>query len=206
MEKSWAHLNKQNIANITKNFVFVLSLVGIIGCSAHKGSSAMNRYPAQAQRLEKEQIVNQDSASNSQRTGLASVSEQVSNSPKQIYSTPTAPLSPTSSNTATRIYSEAPAPPTAPEPANRGGVLVAHDQGVSEADRALILRIRQNMMSDSSLAVVAPNVKVLVNNGKVTLQGSVKTQEEKQNLETSVQKTSGVASVDDQIEVKSGPP
>jgi hypothetical protein len=130
-------------------------------------------------------------------------------SPNRIYSTPDEFPSPTSSNTATRIYSEAPTAPSSPaspEPVDRGGALSPQDQATSENDRAMVMQIRQSMMNDTAMAAAAPSIKVTVNNGKVTLAGEVKSESEKANLGNLAQRTAGVVSVDNQLEVKAGHP
>jgi hypothetical protein len=46
------------------------------------------------------------------------------------------------------------------------------------------------------------NVKIITANGKVTLRGPVKTEQERQSIETSARKVAGDGNVDDQVEVK----
>jgi hypothetical protein len=200
MEKSWAHSGKLTL------IVLVLSAVGITGCSTSAGDATGNVSSVQGQPLEQRYPTSSMTARHQQSPPVVTTNT-VADPPRRIYSSAEVPLTPTSSNTATRIYSEArPLPPATPVPAHRGEALAPQDQGVSEADRALVVRVRQNIAGDNSLSSGMPNLKVLANDGKVTLQGFVKTQEEKQNLKMAAQKTPGVASVDDQVEVKPGPP
>jgi osmotically-inducible protein OsmY len=182
---------------VTGTLVLTLSVLGITSCTTHENGYA-GSYSSQVETSEGNQTLIQTAAKGSD-SSITTASNRTNNS-THIYSTPDNNPGPTSSNTATRIYSEPQMPPASH--LDHG----LADQGTSEADRVLAHRIRQNIMNDSSLAVGASNIKILVNDGKATLEGSVKTREEKQNLEAFVQKTSGVASVDNQLEVKSSPP
>ena len=74
----------------------------------------------------------------------------------------------------------------------------------TDTDKALSQQIRQSFTStigqDNPTAM--KNITITSTEGKVTLKGSVKTEAEKKNLETQAQKTPGVTSVDNQLEVK----
>src|SRR5207248_3650915 len=47
------------------------------------------------------------------------------------------------------------------------------------------------------------SVKINIENGKATLQGTVKSQDEKLKIETAVQKVTGITSLDDQLRIGS---
>jgi osmotically-inducible protein OsmY len=77
----------------------------------------------------------------------------------------------------------------------------ADKQSNAAADRALTQQVRKAIMQDKSLSTYAHNVKVVSQNGQVTLSGPVRSDEEKQAI---VQKAAGVAGQDhvvDQISV-----
>jgi len=76
------------------------------------------------------------------------------------------------------------------------------DQSNSASDVKITQQIRQAVMADGSLSFTAKNVKIITANGKVVLRGPVKTEQERQSIETSARKVAGDANVDDQIEVK----
>lgn len=76
------------------------------------------------------------------------------------------------------------------------------DQSESQADLALTQEVRQALMDDQALGWNAKNVKVIAANGKVTLRGPVDTEEEKKTIEEKVRAVSGVASIDNQLEVQ----
>lgn len=83
-----------------------------------------------------------------------------------------------------------------------GAGLTAEDQGGSEADREISRQVRRAITSNDQLSTGAKNVKVITQNGKVTLRGPVASDEEKQAVAAAAQRVSGVTSVDNQLEVK----
>lgn len=72
---------------------------------------------------------------------------------------------------------------------------------MTDADHALAQRIQDVWRQDSTLASSAPNVQVYVNNGEVTLRGSVNSQEEKTNFGMKAQQVAGVTRVNNNLEV-----
>jgi hyperosmotically inducible periplasmic protein len=84
----------------------------------------------------------------------------------------------------------------------QGNTVTPMDQGGSEADRELTARIRQELVKDDSLSTYAHNVKVVTQNGVVTLRGPVKSEAEKAAVASKAQKASGVKRVDNQLEVE----
>ena len=77
----------------------------------------------------------------------------------------------------------------------------ADKQSNTASDRALTQQVRKAIMQDKSMSTYAHNVKVVTQNGQVTLSGPVRTDEEKQAI---VQKAAAVAGQDrivDQISV-----
>ena len=83
----------------------------------------------------------------------------------------------------------------------KGGTVTPEDQSESEADRKLTQRVRQAIMDDQALSMVAQNVKVISINGKVTLRGPVKTESEKLTIANKARRIAGLENVDDQLEV-----
>ena len=57
-------------------------------------------------------------------------------------------------------------------------------------------------MKDGSLSFTAKNVKIITINGKVTLRGPVKTDQERAAIEAAAKQVAGATQVDNQIEVK----
>jgi hyperosmotically inducible periplasmic protein len=77
------------------------------------------------------------------------------------------------------------------------------DQSENEADRTITQNIRRAVTADDSLSTNAKNVKIITNNGTVTLRGPVKSQKEKAEIEAKAKQVAGVKSVDNQLEVAS---
>jgi hyperosmotically inducible periplasmic protein len=75
------------------------------------------------------------------------------------------------------------------------------DQAENEADRRITQKIRQAIMSDSTLSTNAKNIKIITINGVVTLRGPVGSPEEKDNIARKVKDVQGTVSVDNQLEV-----
>jgi osmotically-inducible protein OsmY len=77
---------------------------------------------------------------------------------------------------------------------------ISEIEASTEADRTLGKQIEQGLKADASVSALMPAIKIKVENGQVTLRGTVKSESEKQQLEASVQKVSGVTKVDNQLQ------
>jgi hyperosmotically inducible periplasmic protein len=77
------------------------------------------------------------------------------------------------------------------------------DQSENEADRTITQNIRQAVTADDSLSTNAKNVKIVTNDGVVTLRGPVKSEQEKAQIESKAKQIAGVKSVANQLEVAS---
>lgn len=71
----------------------------------------------------------------------------------------------------------------------------------SKADRELTRQIRKAIVSDKSLSAQAHNVKVLTQDGAVTLKGQVKTDEEKKAVEDKASSVAGAGKVTSELTV-----
>ena len=60
------------------------------------------------------------------------------------------------------------------------GAVTADQQKMNETDRKLVADIRKAVMADKSLSTYAHNVKIVSQDGVVTLKGPVRSQEEEQ--------------------------
>ena len=79
----------------------------------------------------------------------------------------------------------------------------ADQQKGNVSDRDLTKRIRQSIMADKSLSTYAHNVKVISQNGTVTLKGPVKSEAEKSAIVSkAVSLAGGADKVVDQMSVK----
>ena len=77
------------------------------------------------------------------------------------------------------------------------------DQSENEADRTITQNIRKAITADDSLSTNAKNVKIITNDGTVTLRGPVKSEKEKADIEAKAKQVAGVRNVDNQLEVAS---
>ena len=75
------------------------------------------------------------------------------------------------------------------------------DQAENEADRTITQNVRKAITSDSSLSTDAQNVKIITQDGNVTLRGPVKSDKEKKDIEAKAKQVAGVKGVDNQLEV-----
>ena len=79
----------------------------------------------------------------------------------------------------------------------------AGDQSENEADRTITQNIRKAITADDSLSTNAKNVKIITNDGTVTLRGPVKSEKEKADIEAKAKQVAGVKRVDNQLEIAS---
>jgi hyperosmotically inducible periplasmic protein len=74
----------------------------------------------------------------------------------------------------------------------------ADQQQNSRSDRDLTQQIRKAIMNDKSLSTYAHNVKVITQNGQVTLKGPVRSEEEKRAVEAKATEIAGEKKEGDQ--------
>jgi len=78
-----------------------------------------------------------------------------------------------------------------------------HNQKMNKADRDLSAHIRKSIMADKSLSTYAHNIKVISQDGVVTLKGPVHSEDEKKAIVAKAVEVAGSADkVVDQITVK----
>jgi len=84
-----------------------------------------------------------------------------------------------------------------------GQTVTPTDQSESASDRALTQAVRKSLVDDDSLSSNAKNIKVVSQNGRVTLRGVVASQEEKDKILAKVHANPDVHDCDNQLDVKS---
>src|SRR5580692_10150540 len=97
----------------------------------------------------------------------------------------------------------------APKPdntkANKGdsqpGAVTADQQKTNASDQDITKNIRRSIMADKALSTYAHNVKVITQNGTVTLKGPVKSDSEKQSVVAKAVAVAGAGKVTDQLSV-----
>ena len=77
------------------------------------------------------------------------------------------------------------------------------DQGNNQADLATTAEIRKEIRAGKNMSVNAKNVKIITNNGHVTLRGPVSSAEEKNVIAEIANRIARSENVDNQLEVKS---
>jgi hyperosmotically inducible protein len=77
----------------------------------------------------------------------------------------------------------------------------ADQQKMNTSDRAITQKIRKAVIADKSLSTYAHNVKIVAQDGKVTLRGPVRSDDEKRNVEAKAAAVVGEGNVTSQIEI-----
>jgi hyperosmotically inducible protein len=70
------------------------------------------------------------------------------------------------------------------------------------SDRETMQKIRKSLMDDKSLSSYAHNVKIIAQEGKVTLKGPVRSEDEKRMVEQKAAEVAGSGNVTDEITIK----
>ena len=78
----------------------------------------------------------------------------------------------------------------------------ADQQKDNRSDRDITQQIRQSIMKDKSLSTYAHNVKIITQNGQVTLKGPVQSEEEKKTVETKAIEVAGHKKVTSELNIK----
>jgi len=77
----------------------------------------------------------------------------------------------------------------------------SRDQGRSSSSDETSERAMTALKSDTSLSAAAENVRISRESGKLVLRGSVKSEQEKQQIESKVRESAGNQEIDNQIQV-----
>ena len=77
----------------------------------------------------------------------------------------------------------------------------ADQQKMNPADRTITQKIRKAIQEDKSLSTYAHNIKIITQDGKVTLRGPVRSEEEKTNIAAKAVAVAGEGNVTDQLEI-----
>ena len=85
---------------------------------------------------------------------------------------------------------------------NKAHRKTADQQPEGTSDRETTAKIRQALIKDKSLSLYGHNVKIITQNGAVTLKGPVHTAEEKQTIVAKAAEVVGQDKVTDQLTVK----
>ncbi len=83
-----------------------------------------------------------------------------------------------------------------------GAAATADSQKENHNDRYLTQQIRKAVMADKSLSTYAHNVKVISQDGAVTLKGPVRSDDERKSIIAKAEQIAGQGRVTDQLSVK----
>ena len=81
------------------------------------------------------------------------------------------------------------------------GAVTADQQKENASDREIAQKIRSALMADKTLSTYAHNVKIVAQNGQVTLKGPVRTDDEKKSVEAKATEVAGAGRVTNEITI-----
>jgi len=81
------------------------------------------------------------------------------------------------------------------------GEVTADQQKGNPSDVKITQQIRQSITRDKSLSTYAKNIKIITQNGNVTLKGPVRTEEDKRALESKAAQVAGAGHVKNEIDI-----
>ena len=84
-----------------------------------------------------------------------------------------------------------------------GKTVTPMDQSENEGDRSITQRVRKAVVDNDALSTNAHNVKIVAENGVVTLRGPVVSEKERDEVAAAAKKVSGVKRVDNRLDVAS---
>jgi hyperosmotically inducible periplasmic protein len=77
----------------------------------------------------------------------------------------------------------------------------ADEQKMNPADRAITQKIRKAIHEDTTLSTYAHNIKIITQDGKVTLRGPVRSEDEKSNVAAKAVSVAGQENVSNLLEI-----
>lgn len=77
----------------------------------------------------------------------------------------------------------------------------ADNQKMNPADREISQKIRKSIHQDKALSTYAHNIKIITQDGKVTLRGPVRSDDEKANLQAKAIAVAGDGNVTNELEI-----
>jgi hyperosmotically inducible protein len=88
-------------------------------------------------------------------------------------------------------------------PGNTPTAARADQQGQSAQDRELARKIRRAVVTEKSLSTYAHNIKIIAQNGVVTLKGPVRSEEERSSITEKATQIAGANNVKNEMRVQS---
>ena len=84
---------------------------------------------------------------------------------------------------------------------NKNNQPTADQQKETKTDRELAAKIRKSVVADKSLSTYAHNVKIIVQNGEVTLKGPVRSERESQAVQAKAQEVTPSSTIHNEMTV-----
>ena len=81
----------------------------------------------------------------------------------------------------------------------------ATSQITQDSDRMVVNSVRQALNSSPTVAYASQRININSRNGVVTLNGTVPSEQDRQNIDAIIRSTSGVRSLDDQLQISAQP-
>ena len=78
----------------------------------------------------------------------------------------------------------------------------ADQQKENRSDRDITQQIRRSIVKDKSLSTYAHNIKIVTQNGQVTLKGPVRSEEDKRAIETKAAEAAGQNKVSSELNIQ----
>jgi osmotically-inducible protein OsmY len=78
---------------------------------------------------------------------------------------------------------------------------LAPDQFFTQAERDLIERVRQRLRENRPVAAYADEIQLTAERGRITLSGTVKSKQEREELAATARRTKGVTTVENHLQV-----
>jgi osmotically-inducible protein OsmY len=167
------------------------------GGTGEASLSSTNTGSVSGQASVSDQATTPGTSTDTSTSATTSTDKSVSTTPSTQSATENKDLSATSERPSSRIYSTN----TTDSTSSGSDTFNLSVRGSTDADQKLADQIKQELGADTSLAGAMSGLRIMIDNGKATLRGSVKTEEEKQKIEKSIQKVTGVTSVENQLRV-----
>lgn len=104
-------------------------------------------------------------------------------------------LTPTSDRTASRVYDTK----TNSNSSTENKPDTTQTKQTTGTESTLVIQIRRAVSGDPSLAAIAPDLQITTDYGRVTLRGTVKSEQQKKDVEALVKQTTGVTSVENEL-------
>ncbi|MGA8038321.1 MAG: BON domain-containing protein [Candidatus Acidiferrales bacterium] len=81
------------------------------------------------------------------------------------------------------------------------GAMTADKSAQNTADRNMTMKIRKSIMHDKTLSTYAHNIKIVTQDGKVTLKGPVRSEDEKAAIQAKAVSIAGADNVSNELEI-----